>query len=370
MNLPRPKLLDRLILMELVPKLVLYIALFSTLFLTFGPIIAAARFWAEGVPTWVIAQFVGWDFASFVSWTFPLGMMVAALLGFERLSRDSEAVALFAGGISFRRLILPVFCLGLAVSLVGYVFNDRVASYANQRVADIKDHRGDAIGETTKPFHFENRKDGVLQATVQVEKGYDVQAKALRQVTITVYGPDGSPAQVFHADRAKSLGSGFKSWLLFDGSASNLGPTGGYAKFKQFRTEDIGKTPENMTFLQRDPETLNFSDLKRQIDEMKAGGGESAEVRNAEVGLWFKTSLPFSCLIFGLVGAPLGMRPPRSSRFSGTVWALPIIVGYYVIYMTLSNLARGGGVSPILAAWVPNILGLIVGAILIKKTAS
>ena len=79
--------------------------------------------------------------------------------------------------------------------------------------------------------------------------------------------------------------------------------------------------------------------------------------------------MPFSCLIFGLVGAPLGMRSPRSGKVSGAVWALPIMLGYYVIYMTMSNVAQGGGIPPILAAWLPNIIGLCVGAGLIWKAS-
>ncbi len=363
------KLLDKLILQDLVPKFLMGIGLFSTLFFALGPLIAAARFLEQGVPAWVVAAFVGWDFAGFVSFTFPLGMLVAALLGFERLSRESEAVALFAGGIPFLRMIVPVAAFGLAVSLLGYVFNDRVASYANQRVSDIKEHRGDIIGETTKPFHFENRSDGRLDAVVEVEKGYDVQAKALREVSIIVYDAQGRPGQIFYAQRAVSHGSGFKSWTLYDGRSTDV-TSGITASFAQLETAEIGKTPENMTFLQRDPETLNFHDLQEQINQLKASSGSSAEVRNAEVSLWFKVSLPFSCLVFGLVGAPLGMRSPRSSKISGAVWALPIMLGYYVIYMTMSSVARGGGVSPVLAAWLPNLLGLGVGSGLIWKAST
>jgi len=368
-NALKIRLLDRLILLDLVPKLLMSIALFSTLFFALGPVVAAFRFVSQGVPAWVVAQFIGWDFAGFVSWTFPLGMMVAALLGFDRLSRDSEAVALFAGGISFPRMIVPVIGLGLVVSFVGYVFNDRIASYANQRVADIKDHRGDVVGETTKPFDPPPiRKDGKLQMTIHVERGYDVQAKMLRQVTITLYGADGRPSQVISADRAKSHGSGFKTWTLYGERSTDLA-TGATIAFEHVDSFELDRTPENMTFLQRDPETLNFHDLRQQIRELRADGSDSSEIRNAEVGLWFKTSLPFACLIFGLVGAPLGMRPPRSAKFSGSVWALPIMLGYYVIYMSMSSLATGGGVPPILAAWLPNLLGLIVGAGLIWKAS-
>jgi lipopolysaccharide export system permease protein len=362
------KLLDRLILLDLLPKLLGSIAVFSAVFLVTGPVLAASRFQALGFPWWVIAQFVGWDFTQFVRYTFPMGMLLAALLGFDRLSRDSEVVALFAGGISFLRIIVPVVGLGLAVSLVNYVFNDRIATYANARVADFNNHRQDIIGETTRPLDLADRPDGKLQVTVHIEKGYDVLAKTLRQVTITVYGPDGVPRQTIYADRAKPHGSGLKTWTLFNEQSTDLA-TGLKIENSQIDTFQINKTPENMTFLQRDPETLTFRDLQRQINELKAGGGDSSDIRNAEVGLWFKVSLPFSCLIFGMVGAPLGLRSPRSGKVSGLVWALPIMLGYYVIYMTMSNVATGGAVPPILAAWLPNIIGLVVGAGLIWKAS-
>ena len=363
------RLLDRLVLLDLLPKLLASIAAFSTIFLITGPLIAASRFQALGFPWWVIAQFFGWDFLQFVRYTFPMGMLLAALLGFDRLSRDSEIVALFAGGISFLRIIVPVVCLALTVSLVNYTFNDRIATYATERVADFNNHRQNILGETTRPLDLANRSDGKLQVTVHVEKGYDVIAKALREVTITVYGPDGRPSQGFYADHAIAQGNGFKTWTLYDGYFYNCRGIPMNTPFKTLQTREIDKTPENMTFLQRDPETLNFHDLQRQINELKAGGGNSGDIRNAEVGLWFKVSLPFSCLVFGMVGAPLGLRSPRSGKVSGLVWALPIMLGYYVVYMTMSNAAAGGAVPPILAAWLPNLIGLFVGAGLIWKAS-
>lgn len=370
MILPGTKLLDRLILGDLTPKLLASIAAFSAIFLVTGPFLAASRFQAKGIPWWVIAQFIGWDFTAFVRYTFPMGMLLAALLGFDRLSRDSEAVALFAGGIPFRRIMVPVLGLGLVVSLIGYLFNDQIASYALQRSNAISQHRQDLLGETTKPFDFATRKDGKLTATIHVEQGYDALAKAMRQVTVTEYGADGQPRQIYYAARATPHGSGFRSWTGEDVTVANLQAPGGIGHLQLFEFgEKINQTPENLAFLQRDPDTLNFHDLRRQITELRAGSGDSADIRNAEVTLWFKISLPFSCLIFGLVGAPLGLRSPRAAKGSGYVWALSILMGYYVIYTTMQNMATGGSVSPILAAWLPNIIGLLVGSGLIWKAS-
>lgn len=369
--LGRLPLLDRLILLDLIPKLLMGIALFSLLFLVAGPLLSASKALAAGIPFWVVASFVGWNFTGFIALTFPLGMMIAALLGFERLSRDSEAIALFAGGVSFGRMMVPVFALGLLVSLVSYEFNDRIASYANARVAAFKDSRDQLYGETSKPFDFVSRDDkGRLQVAVHVEKGYDALSKTLRQVTITTYDADGSPAILSYARRAQSEGRGLKTWRLYDSETVFLtGDVPMRGTGPSLRTVDLEKTADNIDILRKDPETLNFHDLQAQIRQLKARGTRSKDVLNLEVGLWFKTSLPFACLIFGLVGAPLGMRSPRQARFGGAVWALPIMLGYYVVYTSLSSLAQGGGISPLLAAWVPNALGLVVGAVLIWKAS-
>ncbi len=362
-------LLDRLILGELLPKLFMGVALFSLLFLVAGPLLAAARFLSAGIPFWVVMAFVGWNFTGFIALTFPLGMMIAALLGFERLSKDNEAVALFAGGVSFQRMMLPVLLLGLLVSIVSYQFNDRIASYANAQVADIKDHRDQIFGETSKPFDFVNRDDkGNLQIMVHVEKGYNAVTKTLRQVTITAYDSKGEPAVITYAARAQSLGRDLKTWRLFDGFQT-FTRTGIVNQFPQLNTYNLDKTSDNMDILRRDPETLNFHDLQTQIQQLKAQGGSSKDIRNLEVGLWFKTSIPFACLVFGLIGAPLGMRSPRQARFSGAIWALPIMLGYYVVYTSLSSIAQGGSIAPLLAAWIPNILGVFVAAGLIWKAS-
>lgn len=362
------KLVDRLIYIGLVPNLLMGIGLFSTLLFALGPLIAATRFLKSGLSQLVVLEFMGWDFAETLSFTLPLAMLVAALLGFERLSRDSEAVALFAGGIRFQRLIAPVLLLGLAVSLIGYEFNDHVASYAYQRVADIKEHYEKYLGESHKPFDFASGSNGKL-ITVHIEQGYDVQAKAMRQVTITEYGADGQPTLLTYADRAQAHGTDFQSWTLHNVTLAYLKSPGGIYKTPFLEKRNLNISAGDVAFLQRDPETLNFRDLQRQIKHLKAEGGKREDILNAEVSLWFKTSLPFSALVFGLVGAPLGMRSPRSAKVPGAVWALPVILGYYVLYMTMSNLAQGGGIPPILAAWLPNVLGLVIGAILIWKAA-
>ena len=113
-------------------------------------------------------------------------------------------------------------------------------------------------------------------------------------------------------------------------------------------TYDLSQTPGSAAFLQRDPGTLDFHDLQRRITELKANGmGNSPDIRDAEVTLWSKGSLPLASLVFTLIGAPLGLRPQRTPRSLGWSLAIAIIAVYYVISTATGSLARGGALPPI-----------------------
>ncbi|MNY81000.1 putative permease YjgP/YjgQ family protein [compost metagenome] len=70
-----------------------------------------------------------------------------------------------------------------------------------------------------------------------------------------------------------------------------------------------------------------------------------------------------------LVGAPLGLRPNRSSSSIGLGLSILIIFVYYVAMFTFMALGQSGHLPPVLAAWMPNILGATLGLGLIARAA-
>ena len=82
-----------------------------------------------------------------------------------------------------------------------------------------------------------------------------------------------------------------------------------------------------------------------------------------------KFSVPFACLVFGLVGVPLGIRPARAVRSRGFSVSLVVIFLYYLLLTTGETLAQKGGVPPLLALWTPNVVFLLLGMILFVVAA-
>ncbi|MEO1131709.1 MAG: LptF/LptG family permease, partial [Cyanobacteria bacterium J06639_1] len=82
-----------------------------------------------------------------------------------------------------------------------------------------------------------------------------------------------------------------------------------------------------------------------------------------------KYSIPFVCLTFALVGAPLGLRPQRTSSSIGLGLSVLIIFGYYLAMFISQALGQVGALGPAIAAWLPNIVGCSIGGFLVYRAS-
>jgi lipopolysaccharide export system permease protein len=80
-----------------------------------------------------------------------------------------------------------------------------------------------------------------------------------------------------------------------------------------------------------------------------------------------RLALPFSCLLLGLVGAPLGALFRQSGRMAGMTLGLGVFLTYYIVLSAGKGLGENGILSPFLAVWLPNLLTAMVAIFLWVK---
>ncbi|MDR2733305.1 MAG: LptF/LptG family permease [Spirochaetota bacterium] len=80
-----------------------------------------------------------------------------------------------------------------------------------------------------------------------------------------------------------------------------------------------------------------------------------------------KFALPFACLVFTMVGAPMGMFSRRSGKSLGFGYAVVILVIYYVLLTLGQGWAISERVNPVFSAWMPDIFIGTIGIILVLK---
>jgi lipopolysaccharide export LptBFGC system permease protein LptF len=107
---------------------------------------------------------------------------------------------------------------------------------------------------------------------------------------------------------------------------------------------------------------MDLSEMPKAAADARAAG-DLANARRIEVAYHGKFAALLTCFVFGLIGIPLAAAG-RSSRGAGFAATVLAFAGYYVVQTIANGLGEGGRISAPVAAWIPNILGVLVAAAL------
>jgi lipopolysaccharide export system permease protein len=120
-----------------------------------------------------------------------------------------------------------------------------------------------------------------------------------------------------------------------------------------------GLTPDQLRLANVDPDETSFFQLVGKISQMKAAGKPTAAAR---AGLWHKISGPLSIVLMPLLAAVAAFGLARSGQVLLRA-SVGMALGFAYFVADNFSLAMGnvGAYPPILAAWAPFFLFLLVG---------
>jgi lipopolysaccharide export system permease protein len=125
---------------------------------------------------------------------------------------------------------------------------------------------------------------------------------------------------------------------------------------------DVAKLPSNA-------EEMTVGQAIR-AERLLAEAGDVKEARRLRVRIQEKFAFPAICLVFGLIGSSLGVRPnARTSRSQGFGISVLLIFGYYLMSFIFSSLGVKGTLLPLFAAWLPVSIGLAAGLYLLRQAS-
>ena len=355
------KIIDRYLLREMAGPFVFGVLAFVVFFISANILFKLTELVGElGLSMWTAGElFLLW-LPRFVVLTFPLATLVAVLIAFGRLSGDSELVAMHAGGISFRRLVLPIAVAGLMVSIVTAAFNELVVPACNRRAEDIVRAAAAQAGQAEQQEVFHKQALGGQLTWLLYAERLDVKSGEMYGLVITSF-QEGRARLFTVAQRAKWQG---KYWKLYDGMHTFLeADIPAVVDFETFSAE-LPSSPEEIARESREPTEMTYRELREHIRYTVEQNRPTTEL---ELSLHHKFSIPFACLVFALIAPPLGMRSHRGSSSIGMGIAILIGFGYYVVWHYLSAVSQQGLLSPSWAAWLPNLVTAAVGAVMILR---
>jgi len=374
----RLPLMDRWLLGELIGPLMFGIAAFTAVSLSVGVVFELVRRVAEsGLPLWAALQVLGLNLPAFLVLAFPMATLMATLLAYSRLSGSSELTALRSVGVSTRRMVAPALGLALLMSLLTFVFNDAIVPRANLAAANTLNRAlGQAIatesGDNTLYSRFGEltAPDGnVGQGLSQLFYARRFSNGEMSDVTVIDFSRVGQRQMLMadsgHWDQTKAM------WEFRDGRIVNVDENGGLTTSATFDRYlyPLGQGPIEVARLPTDANQMTVAQARR-AERLLQEANNQKEARRLRVRIQEKFAFPAICLVFGLVGSSLGVRPnSRTSRSQGFGISVMLIFGYYLLSFIFSSLGVKGTLLPIISAWMPVVIGLTAGGLLLRQAS-
>ena len=289
----------------------------------------------------------------------PAAVLFATVFSIGAFTRHSEITAAKASGISFYRLMLPIFVgafmtAGLDLALA------EVVPVTNSRRLDLLEE--DKFRGTTTRYNFAFQGEGgrvYKIGTLNTVAGTLDAIQVERKGTSREY-----PTVLVAAERAQwTTGSG---WTFENGElklVSDSTPDVAFA-FARMIDQQMEEQPKDMLVKPRSPTEMRYRELSRFIRTKELSGGDANGLR---VERALKIAIPVTCIIIALFGAPLATTTQRG----GAAYGVGISLGITVVFLMMVQLTKAIGgkglMPPDLAAWIPSALFGVLGVVLLAR---
>jgi LPS export ABC transporter permease LptG/LPS export ABC transporter permease LptF len=306
----------------------------------------------KGAATWTMLwTFLAYSTPQYFYFIIPLSVLLATLVTVAMLTKNSELVVMKACGISLYRVALPMVGAAVVAGATIFVLEQTVLGPANRRAQSI---RHVMRGGSADTFDVFNRR-WVMGSDGDIYHYTYFDPRLRRFTRLWVYEFNEDMTQLTRRSFAQQA-SFVKdaSWQAEHGWTREFGANGERREFTPFEHAVKTFEPASLFIMESpDPDFMSYTQLRDYTERLRASG---LDVVKQQVALWRKVSFPFITLIMTLLAVPFAVTIGRSGAMAGIGVAIGIAIVYWTTISVFAAMGAGGVVTPMLAAWAPNLL--------------
>ena len=399
--------LNRMIFWELVRVFLLSLGTLTGLFLIVGLIQQASQL---GLSLTQIVNAIPLFVPSTLPLTIPATTLFASCVVYGRLSHDNEVVALKAAGVHLYRIVAPAVLLGVLTTAATAALYHTTIPATQQRLYEqiLSDpeevlynqlRRDRCLRHPSLPYVLYVRDvqgkrliDVVIKRRLKVKDartgaevsvGYDFVAR-MHEARLRVDLAEGKLAIdpdrfVIHEKNASGSTASTGPFLMdlpdsVSGKEARLRISaltwddlpGRIAAVAEERDELARKRDAQQAEVERiaDPafRAIAQNDIKQYEFQIAL---KARQVRNLQAEIHARPALAVSCLVFALIGCPVGIWANRADYLSTFVICfLPTLVVYYPLLLAGSDMGKNARIPLALGCWLADIVMGGVGLVL------
>ena len=289
----------------------------------------------------------------------PFSVLLGTLITLATLNQNSEVVSMKAAGISAHQIVAPLVVASLAIAAMTFLFNERVVTRAAGTLSQWEKVEYGPVPRDTgiRPNVWVRWNDDLIFARAVRGEGGATQLE-----DVSVFDRDYETLKrIVEAKRGVREGNG---WRLED--AKTFDVDSGITTPASSLSYGQGLDPVQFTLADVSAAEQDFATLRRSVEQLRLTGRATAAL---ESGLWHKISGPLSVVLMPLLAGVAAFGLARSGQVFIRAM-IGMLLGFAFFVADNFALAMGnlGAYPPLLAAWAPFVLFLLVGEAVLIRT--
>ncbi|MBT5354055.1 MAG: YjgP/YjgQ family permease [Flavobacteriales bacterium] len=294
----------------------------------------------------------------------PLFIFISVVFFTSRLADNSEIIAIFNSGMSFKRFLRPFIISAVFLSVLSFILGSYVIPISNKYRID-----------------FENKY--IKKQKKKLAKGIHLQKTKNHYYYLHQYNHKRNIGYKFSIENFENgklknkLRSEYiqwneetKKWTLnkyeirtFHENGETITPS---KKLRKTTDTTLMLLPSDFIVQPNLAETMNLNELNKNI--------ESETIKSSGKSKFYKIekhkriAFPFAIIILTIIAVSLSSKKKKSGIGTNMGLGLLISFSYILFFQFSSTLSINGNLEPWIAVWIPNILYVFLGILLLRKT--
>jgi lipopolysaccharide export system permease protein len=322
----------------------------------------------KGVSFFSIAKLITFLLPSFMTLTIPVALLIAILITMGKFSADNEITAMKASGISLMQIFYPVAIASLATFIFTMFISHYLmpkGNFATKGLLFEIASQNASVGIKEKVFNADFK--GLLFYADRIS--YD--GHYMEGVLVSDNRIIGEPNTIL-AKRAFLVSN--PDLMLIKMRLENGSIHSVSAELKNYRKIDFDRydinldLSSNLAALSEEAKTSTDMTMRELLHKMKISNIDEKSFRELALEVHKKFSIPLSCIFFGLLALPLGIRSHRAVKSRGFAVGIILATLYYLLRIGGEALIETGFLSPEVGVWTPNLIYAFLGVYLFYMT--
>lgn len=290
----------------------------------------------------------------------PLFVFIAVIFFTSKLAENSEIIAMFSTGMSFKRMMRPYMISAAIIAMITFT----LSSYIIPRGSVIRLNFEDRYIKPKKKNTAQNVQLEVADGVIAYINSYNDALKTGNRFSLDKF-VDKKLVSHLTARRITYDTTTVNKWTIHDYMIRELDGLKETITKGDRIDSIINMDPSDFLIMKNQQEMLTSPQLSEYIDKQKRRG--FANIKEFEIEYHKRIAMSFASFILTIIGVSLSSRKTKGGMGLHLGIGLGLSFSYILFQTVTSTFAVNGNVPPFIAVWIPNVLYAGIAFFLYRK---